>query len=694
MTMRGPFRSELVLLSDTFAIVLQHQKRGEFMRMKLSFLLAVVGVGLVTSHVLAQSTAYQYDIRGTGGLYTHTADDPLSDWTFIGPNADPSAEYDVIAMDADSTGTLYTIDLNTNILGTIDPADASFTTVAPLSGDIPPNSINAFTIDASTDTGYGADGASLWEINLTTGACTLLAAQFSDTTNGGAAVGGIFEIATDSAGNFWVFDPGFPGTPGTDQLWELDITNGDVTPIGAFTLADANFSNNGMDWDPVSGRLMADIYTGGGTGQYGFWDTTTGVFTPILAHASFPAPSTGDFGGPIACFGGTTYQVDFWGDGFQTYDTDPVANLMYQDQPVVPSIFAMDFDETGVLQAFDNNTFLLGTIDLATGGFTSTVPLTGDIAGTPVGITFDPTNGQWYVADPGSLYTLDLTTGVSTFFADFVGVPLGNDPTLVIEISMNSAGEMYAFSSGADDRLYQVDLTTNLGECTEVGVAPVAAGSFIQGMDFDPNTDVLYSAIYISGGTGVYGFWDLGTGGFTTLSTLEGLPPDADGYELKTAIQPASMDPIVVNPDTATITRGDFVGGTATDLAASDNVDFQGRRASNDIQPRVDLEVTSTSSIQNPSAFQFSVEGSVFARGAVEQTVELFDYDASAWVAFGTVNSNRFGDSTQVVDGTGDLARFVDDATGEVRARVRFRALVGRNQFATNTDHIFWTITP
>ena len=156
-------------------------------------------------------------------------------------------------------------------------------------------------------------------------------------------MGTVFSIATDGAGEFWVFDVT------TDTLWSLDEVSGDLTALGVFPVAlgDANFSNNSIDWDPVSGSLIADVYTGGGAGSYGTWDVTSGVFTEIANHSAFAAPF--DFhGGGIACFGGTTFQVDFWNDFFATYDTLTPTNgsLTILGQPSEPVIFAMDFDDT------------------------------------------------------------------------------------------------------------------------------------------------------------------------------------------------------------------------------------------------------------------------------------------------------------------------------------------------------------
>ena len=86
---------------------------------------------------------------------------------------------------------------------------------------------------------------------------------------------------------------------------------------------------------------------------------------------------------------------------------------------------------------------------------------------------------------------------------------------------------------------------------------------------------------------------------------------------------------VEVAPDSVTTTRGEYVSGDATSLAESDNVDYQLRRAIADTQSRTEFEVKSTSPTATPTTFEFTLEGAVFARANVVQTIELFDYDAA-----------------------------------------------------------------
>ncbi len=155
-----------------------------------------------------------------------------------------------------------------------------------------------------------------------------------------------------------------------------------------------------------------------------------------------------------------------------------------------------------------------------------------------------------------------------------------------------------------------------------------------------------------------------------------------------------SSGPVVVAPDTFTVTRGNYVSGNATDLTSSDNSDLSLRRSNSDIQSRTEFEVKGISLVAAPSSLEFTLEGAVFARSNVVQTIELFDYTAAAWELVDTRNAARSPspDSVVTVAATGDLSRFVEPATMCVEARVRYQSNSPRQRFASNTDQTVWMI--
>lgn len=155
-----------------------------------------------------------------------------------------------------------------------------------------------------------------------------------------------------------------------------------------------------------------------------------------------------------------------------------------------------------------------------------------------------------------------------------------------------------------------------------------------------------------------------------------------------------SAGPVTVSPDTVTTTRGQYVAGDAASLADSDNVDYQLRRSTSDIQSRTEFQVKSISPTATPTTFEFTLEGSVFARSNVVQTIELFDYEAGAWELVNTTDAARSPAPDSVVTATpgGDLSRFVQAGTMCIEARIRFQSDNPRQQFASNTDQAVWTI--
>ena len=147
-----------------------------------------------------------------------------------------------------------------------------------------------------------------------------------------------------------------------------------------------------------------------------------------------------------------------------------------------------------------------------------------------------------------------------------------------------------------------------------------------------------------------------------------------------------------VTPDAYLVTRGVHISGDETSLSESDNIDLSLQRLVTDIQSRTEFEVVGTSPTASPSSLTVTLEGAVFARSTVVQTIELWDYVTGAWELVDTRNATNIFDSIASVVPTGDLSRFVDPTTLSVEARVHFQSLSPRQRFASNTDQFIWTI--
>lgn len=138
--------------------------------------------------------------------------------------------------------------------------------------------------------------------------------------------------------------------------------------------------------------------------------------------------------------------------------------------------------------------------------------------------------------------------------------------------------------------------------------------------------------------------------------------------------------------------QGLQVGGTVSDLEMSDNNDVSIQRSVTDVQSRVSIEVKSASPVPNPDELGVRVESSVFARTAVNLTIELFNYTEGQFEEVYSADASRFVDSNADFTETNDAVRFVDSGTCEVLARVSFQSTNNpRQRFTANVDMLNWS---
>jgi hypothetical protein len=190
---------------------------------------------------------------------------------------------------------------------------------------------------------------------------------------------------------------------------------------------------------------------------------------------------------------------------------------------VTQDFFAIDFDRAAntlygiTFLAAGTGTMELGTIDQATGAFTSIGPISGAGAAEAnwCGLSMDPTTNTMYAAAVTgaglcNLYTIDLTTGATTLVA-----PIAGPAALYIDIAIDVNGQMYAHDIAADT-LVTVNKAT--GATTVLGPTGMAS-NFAQGMDFDWTTNTLYATIYTGGGTGAFCSLSTTTGAATVIAS-------------------------------------------------------------------------------------------------------------------------------------------------------------------------------
>ncbi len=149
---------------------------------------------------------------------------------------------------------------------------------------------------------------------------------------------------------------------------------------------------------------------------------------------------------------------------------------------------------------------------------------------------------------------------------------------------------------------------------------------------------------------------------------------------------------VELSPSSYLVTRGEYVSGGIPELAASDNLDLSLRRLTSDIQSQTEFEVKSVSPTASPTSLEVTLEGAVFARSEVTQTIELYDYVLGAWEEVDRRAATRFTDSSVTIAATGDLSRYVEPGAMCIEARIRYQSPVARQQFSSNTDQLIWTI--
>jgi hypothetical protein len=165
-------------------------------------------------------------------------------------------------------------------------------------------------------------------------------------------------------------------------------------------------------------------------------------------------------------------------------------------------------------------------------------------------------------------------------------------------------------------------------------------------------------------------------------------------YEDGTAAAPAMAGPVIVVGETLTVAPGIVAGGGLPELEESDNMDLRAFRDPISINAVTQFVLTATSPTASPTTFDFTLEGNCVSRPNVVQRIELFNYFTRSFETVDERNANRTPnpDLTVTVSPGGDLSRFVDQATNEIQARVRYRADIARAGFASNTDQAVWTI--
>ncbi len=172
--------------------------------------------------------------------------------------------------DFDGSGTLYAFNGTDTSLLTLDTTTGAETTVAPITGLLPTETLRGIAWNESNSTMYLLAGqgevGSIYTVDLTSGVATLVG---SSTVTGWLPIW----LAIDSNGN------AFMGDVGLDSLFSVDLTTGVATLVGALGV-NINFAQD-ADFDPDTDTLYMGAYLGGGVNLFASVDTATGVATPL-----------------------------------------------------------------------------------------------------------------------------------------------------------------------------------------------------------------------------------------------------------------------------------------------------------------------------------------------------------------------------------------------------------------------------
>lgn len=474
---------------------------------------------------ISDAPVFGIDLRQNRGFSTTTSD-YVPNFLELGPES-----RNVYGLDFDATATtLYGVDDATLEVLVLDPMTGAAVPNGTLVTGAGITGLTGLTAAADGVTWYLSDyngtDSVLFSGSITTGVFTQI---------GVIAPGSlIIDIAIDSNDNLYGL------ALGDDNLYSIDTMTGVGTAIGPIGL-NANFAQ-GMDFDWSDDTLYAPVYTGGGTGMFCSLDVTTGVANqlqntlPLNAEmviaVQVPAPSAGS---PIY---GVNLRLD---ESFSSNSASYVSS--YSTLAVeTRSLFGVDFNaDASTLYAVDNTTLEVVTIDTATGLSTPTGTL---VTGAPglSGLTASTNGSTWYISDyngtDSELYVGNIDTGVFTFVGNIAA-------GIIIDIAVNSQGELYGFSI-SDDSLYSIDPATGAG--TVIGTGIGVAASFAQGMDFDWADDTLYATVYTGGGVGAFCAIDTVTGVATVIEVTTPLNAEMEmAVESGAPLQGDSFCQAVVN---------------------------------------------------------------------------------------------------------------------------------------------------
>ena len=130
----------------------------------------------------------------------------------------------------------------------------------------------------------------------------------------------------------------------------------------------------------------------------------------------------------------------------------------------------------------------------------------------------------------------------------------------------------------------------------------------------------------------------------------------------------------IVTADAVNVVRGVVVGGNASSIQDSDDVDFniQPGFTINSDEPPAWIEVTGTSPELNPNQLELRIESSANTPN-IEQIVSAFNYSTGVYDVVDTRNATFNTDGSFDVILSGNAGDYVNDADGEVKMQITWK---------------------
>lgn len=170
-----------------------------------------------------------------------------------------------------------------------------------------------------------------------------------------------------------------------------------------------------------------------------------------------------------------------------------------------------------------------------------------------------------------------------------------------------------------------------------------------------------------------------------------------DGQQAtKTSALQVNSAAVVVNPGSYALNLGLLEAGGLSDLFTSDDSYLRVRSwiVPSTLSPEIQITLYGVSPAASPSQLSFQVESKT-SYGYVNQTMELWNWTTNSYESV-DVRPIGTSDTTATVAASGNLSRFVQSGTGNLKARVSMKATgpIPATVWRTWYDRTVWIITP